>query len=397
MSALYLYDDAAARVFEPFSLSRPAGELRAGAELIRRRWEEALGMPVSGYLTAPHLHNFTELDAPTAAVPLVLAAGSIVANARCAPALGRVADGQAWRCHDRWAAVRLTGPVPLEHFARGAHSLESLSPPTAAVTMDGWWIDHVWDLLRHLPEMLARDIRALATDISSVAPDGVTVIGDKSAVFIEEGAKLEPLVVVDTTGGPVMVRRGASVAAFTRLVGPCFIGFESHVLGGRVTGCAVGEVCRVHGEVSNTIFLGHANKGHDGFVGHSILGRWSNLGASTVTSNLKNTYGAVQLWTPTGQRDTGMQFLGTLLGDHAKTAVGTRLMTGTVVGTAANVVADGLPPKVVAPFAFGDTVYRLDKFLEVAERVMGRRHVALGAAGRAWLTDVYHARWASGA
>lgn len=190
-----------------------------------------------------------------------------------------------------------------------------------------------------------------------------------------------------------MIRRGASVAAFSRLVGPCYVGPDSQVLGGRVSACAIGEVCRVHGEVSNTIFLGHANKGHDGFVGHSILGRWSNLGASTVTSNLKNTYGAVQLWTPAGVRDTGLQFLGTLLGDHAKTAVGTRLMTGTVVGTAANVVADGLPPKVVPPFAFGDTVYRLDKFLDVATRVMARRHVTLGARERAWLTAVYHARW----
>ena len=96
-------------------------------------------------------------------------------------------------------------------------------------------------------------------------------------------------------------------------------------------------MCKVRGELSNTIFLGYSNKGHDGFVGHSYLGRWVNLGAGTITSNLKNTYGTVSLWTPDGVRDTGLQFLGTLFGDHVKTGIGLRLTTGTVLGAGANV------------------------------------------------------------
>lgn len=397
MSALFLYDDAAARQFEPYSLTRPVGELRAGALLLRERWAHATGREVAGHLSSPHLHDFAEPGSPTAPLPLILPAGSIVANARFAPALAALSPGaECWSCEGRLVAVRLSSPLPVDHFTAGAVALESLAEGRQPASASGWWLHHVWDLVRHLGDMLRQDIPGIAATLDLVPVQGV-VVGDPELVHVERGATVEPLVVLDTTAGPILIRRGAVVSAFTRLVGPCAIGVESHVLGGKVATCAVGEVCRVHGELSSTIFVGHANKGHDGFVGHSILGRWSNLGASTVTSNLKNTYGSVQLWTPAGVRDTGLQFLGTLLGDHAKTAVGTRLMTGTVVGTAANVVSDALPPKVVAPFTFGDGTYRLDKFLEVAARVMARRHVALGERERRWLTAVFHARWTVGA
>jgi hypothetical protein len=151
--------------------------------------------------------------------------------------------------------------------------------------------------------------------------------------------------------------------------------------------------------VSTSLFTGHANKSHEGFVGHSILGRWTNLGASTVTSNLKNTYGPVHIWTPEGLRDSGMQLLGSLIGDHAKTAIGTRLTTGSVIGAGASVVADGMTPRVIPPFSWGTVAagetYELEKFLEVAARAMSRRHVTLGDAERAHLTMVYSARWAA--
>jgi len=232
----------------------------------------------------------------------------------------------------------------------------------------------------------------------SAAEAGGAVIGAYPA-RVERGASIEPYVVFDGSAGPILVRRGATVASFTRLVGPCYVGEDSTV-GGRVAATSIGEHCRVHGEVSMTIFLGHANKSHDGFVGHSYLGRWTNLGASTVTSNLKNTYGNVALWTPRGVRDTGMQFLGTLLGDHAKTAIATRLTTGTVIGAGANVFATSMTPKVVAPFSWGGgsdaSVYDVDKFLRVAERVMSRRHVTLSERARRWLAAAYAARWQVG-
>jgi UDP-N-acetylglucosamine diphosphorylase/glucosamine-1-phosphate N-acetyltransferase len=179
-----------------------------------------------------------------------------------------------------------------------------------------------------------------------------------------------------------------------------YVGRGSQVLGDRVSNSSIGDHCRVHGELSSTIVLGHSNKTHTGFVGHSYLGRWVNLGALTTTSNLKNTYGPVQLWTPTGLRSTGQQFLGTLFGDHVKTGIGTMLSTGSVLGAGANIFGANMPPRVVPPFAWGDSepydTYDVTKFLAVAERVMSRRQVELGANGRLQLTEAHKKRWSIG-
>jgi len=188
----------------------------------------------------------------------------------------------------------------------------------------------------------------------------------------------------------VLVRRGAQVRAFTRLVGPCAVLENASVLGDRVSACSIGEGSVIRGEISETVVLGHSNKGHEGFVGHSYLGRWVNLGAGTITSNLKNTYGPVQLWTPAGIRDTGASKLGSMIGDHAKTGIGTRLTTGTVIGAGANVFGSEMPPKYVPPFSWVDgkqmTEYRLPKFLEIATRAMARRSVTLSERARRQLS-----------
>jgi UDP-N-acetylglucosamine diphosphorylase/glucosamine-1-phosphate N-acetyltransferase len=343
--ALFLYDDAAARRFEPFSLSRPLSAVRVGALLMRERWEWALGSRATAVIAAPHLAKFTELDAPRVVAEEVLAAGTIVANARCAPSLSLAPEGDVWLCEGRIAAVRLREAMPAAAFADGALTLDTLAPASAQRReIAGWWLERPWHCIATLGAMLHADIPALGASMEPVGTAGFTTLGP-FPLFVDREAHVEPLVVFDVTSGPILIGRGATVSAFTRLVGPCVIGEYSQVLGGKVVGCSIGEHCRVHGEMSTTILIGHANKGHDGFVGHTMLGRWSNLGASTVTSNLKNTYGNVTMWAPDGEQDTGMQFLGTLLGDHAKTAIGTRLTTGTVVGTGANVLADGLTPK----------------------------------------------------
>lgn len=387
---LVFLDDAAARDFAPFSLTRPACELRAGAELVRRRWEMALDATSAGFVGGAHLDDFEEPGAPSA-ITGVVPAGTVVVNARCAISLAAAyAECDVWRCEGRVAAVRLASDTTAEAL-RAAESLDTLTASAGrSADVDGWWIDRVWDLVRHLPAMLAADIPLLASGLDCVEA-GVAAIGGGS-VYVERGAAIEPMVAVDTSGGPVLVRQGATIAAFTRLAGPCYVGAGSSVLGGRVAASAIGEACRVHGEVSVSIFTGHANKGHDGFIGHSVLGRWVNLGASTVNSNLKNTYGAVALWTPRGTEETGLQFLGTFFGDHAKTAIGTRLTTGCVVGAGANVLGPGTAPKLVPPFAWGESgeKWALDRFLETAARMMQRRQVTLGERGRRQLTAAWH-------
>jgi UDP-N-acetylglucosamine diphosphorylase/glucosamine-1-phosphate N-acetyltransferase len=396
-----LVDDVRARGFEPFALTRPAGELRAGGLLIRERWARVLGMPCVGFVGAAHLDAFQEFDAPAAATGM-LPRGTVLVNARCAPALTEpmlvepARAGTTWTCGGRVAAVVLSSPATAatlqEEDGAGIDALFVADAAGEPVALEGWWLDAVWDLIGHLPEMLQSDALALMPATRRRVPDTLTVLGEHP-VHVDATANVEPMVLADATAGPVLVRAGARVQAFTRLVGPCIIGEDAVVAGGRVAACSIGERAKVHGELSTSIVIGHANKGHDGFVGHSVIGRWANLGAGTITSNLKNSYGAVTLWTPNGVRATGLQFLGSLLGDHVKTGIGTRLTTGCVIGAGANVFGSAIPPQVVAPFAWGDRApwetFAADRFLVVAERVMRRRGVELSAAMRAQLAAAH--------
>jgi len=163
------------------------------------------------------------------------------------------------------------------------------------------------------------------------------------------------------------------------------VGPGTRVLGGLVRGSVFGPECRVHGEIAASVFLGFANKSHYGFVGHSVVGHWVNLGAGTTTSNLKNTYGPVRLEVDGERIETGRINVGALFGDHAKTAIGTMLATGTVVSAGANVFGTPMPPKYVPPFAWGcigEERMSEDGFLRVAERVLKRRNVAFSAERR---------------
>ncbi len=399
MSGFVLYDDGVARGFAPFALTRPAGELRAGAALIRERWVRALGELATGFIGAPHLRDFVEFEAPHATVGKV-PAQSWVVNARCAPALAPLViapDVRLIVCDGVVAAVRLERAMDVARLADGTLALELLAGESlaagASVTVTGWWMRAAWDLVGHLPAMLLADTQALLPEVPDAG--GMTVVGAHAA-HAETGAHIEPMVIADTTAGPVLVRTGAHIQAFSRLVGPCVIGEESTVMGGRIASCSIGPKVKVCGEMSVTIMIGHANKGHDGFVGHSVIGRWANFGAGTITSNLKNSYGEVTMWAPGGQRRTGLQFLGALVGDHAKTGIGTRLPTGSVLGAGSNVFGTRMPPKVVLPFAWGDgepwETFDLERFLIVAARVMQRRGVVPGPAAAAYWAAIFARR-----
>jgi UDP-N-acetylglucosamine diphosphorylase/glucosamine-1-phosphate N-acetyltransferase len=393
MSELYLLDDATARGFEPFALTRPTSELRAGTELLRARWELAAATSATAFIGAPHLADFTEDGAPSfLAHDTTIPAGAIIVNSRFAIALGESlgAAQSAWQCDGQTCAVRLSRPLNTAMLADGSFDLSTLATGDRTA-LRGRWISAVWDFIAQLPVQLTEDIAASASSVNAEPRPGTTL--GSHTVTIERGASIEPYVVFDASAGPILVRTGATVAAFTRLVGPCYIGADCVIVGDRVANCSIGEKSKIRGEISSTIVLGHSNKGHTGFVGHSYLGRWVNLGAGTTTSNLKNTYGTVQLWTPHGNTDTGQQFLGTMFGDHVKTGIGTMLNTGTVLGAGANVFGGSLHPKHVAAFAWGDgepyASYQIDKFLDVAERMMKRRGVATTEALRRHFSRAY--------
>ncbi|MDQ6827788.1 MAG: hypothetical protein M3081_02870 [Gemmatimonadota bacterium] len=395
MTALYLYDDRIARGFEPFALTRPCGELRAGIMLIRERWEQAFGVRAAGFIGAPHLKDFEETDAPAAATGVV-PAGSVVVNSRCVPPLGWRASvgrtGGAWQCSGKVAALHVASEMPISRVEEAATWLPM--SPDSVVDVAGRWVDAPWSVIASLTDQLRDDIAVAGPLLDCQHRDDIVRFGEH-AVYLEQGATIEPYVVLDATAGPILVRRGAAVRAFTRVVGPCFIDAGATILGDRVSGCSIGAGSHIRGEISESIVLGQANKGHEGFVGHSYLGRWVNLGASTVTSNLKNTYGTVTMWTPDGMRDTGLIKLGTLFGDHVKTGIGLRLTTGSVIAAGSNIYGSTMPPKYVPPFSWGEgeqlTDYRLDKFMQTTERAMSRRGVTLGARARAQLAAA-HAR-----
>ena len=396
MKRLYLYDDAAARAFEPFALTRPASELRAGAVLIRARWERVAGAKAYAFIGAAHLAGFQEPEAPPAVKEdATIPSGSVIVNSRFVASLdariddtspGFIADGKI-------CAVRVRKPIDLTGLADGSADLESLMPPGAIATpIGGRWAREVWDLVGSLKEQLSEDIPHLGAELMGSAIDSATVIG-RHRVFLETGANIQPYVILDASEGPILIRRGASVASFTKIFGPTYIGENSQIVGDAIRACSIGDVCKVRGEISSTILLGHSNKGHTGFVGNSYLGRWVNLGAGTITSNLKNTYGPIALWTPTGVRDTGLQFLGALMGDHAKLGIGSLVNTGTVIGAGANVFGANVTPKYIPPFAWGEGEpwdrIEFDKFCEIAERMMERRNVIFDEPGKAHLASAY--------
>ncbi len=398
MKRLYLYDDAIARAFEPFALTRPVSELRIGAEIMRLRWERAAKVNAYGFIGAPHLSQFEEFGSPpSVSADTTISAGSVIANSRFAVSLAVELDdlSTAFSCDGLVCAVRTGKSIDIRGLRDGTVSLESLTPPDVAPTpVAGRWVHEVWDMVGNLAEQLTDDIPLIGARLSGAAIENATILG-KHAVYCETGARIEPFVVLDANDGPILIRRGATVASFTRIVGPCYIGEESHVVGDAIRACSIGDVCKVRGEISSSVMLGHSNKGHTGFVGSSYIGRWVNLGAGTTTSNLKNTYGAVQLQTPVGLRDTGLQFLGSLIGDHAKTGIGSMLTTGCVIGAGANIYGAGTSPRYVPPFAWGDgepyARFELDKFIDVAERMMARRHVPLSDRAKVQLEEAYRA------
>jgi UDP-N-acetylglucosamine diphosphorylase/glucosamine-1-phosphate N-acetyltransferase len=386
--ALYLLDPEAAPAWAPFAGARPLCELRAGAHLIRERWETFVGAEAAGIFALPHLVGFAEPGMPPVGARRPVTGPALIGSSTFAP------RGLAPTLPP--GAFRLTsGGITVGWGIGPGATWDGPQPHAAALEVPGMVLRGVYDLVAALERLLPDDVRALLGDTDPL-PAGSTVLGDPAAIALRD-AVVEPGVVFDVRTGPVVLESGAEVRSGTRLEGPLWVGANAHVLGGPVRASAIGPRVNVRGELSTCVFLGYANKAHDGFVGHSVIGRWANLGAGTITSNLKNTYGRVRLDVAGTPLETGLQFLGSLIGDHAKTAIGTLLSTGTVIGTGASVFDGVRAAKYVPPFAWGGAgAARMSRegFLKIAERVLPRRDAPVDAATRALLGRVYD--WAVG-
>ena len=385
--ALYLLDPDPAPVWAPFAGVRPLSELRAGAHLIRERWETFVGAEASAVFALPHLAGFAEPGMPPVMPRRAVTGPAVIGSSTFAPQ-GVAPELPAVPARLVSHGITVGWGVPAGVVWEGPQ------PHAQAIEVPGVVLHGTFDLIPALLQLLPDDLREMLGD-SDPVPAGSIVIGDPAALELHE-AQVEPGVVFDVSHGPVVVESGVEIRSGTRLEGPLWVGANARVLGGDLRGSAIGPHCTVHGELASCVFLGYANKSHDGFLGHSVVGRWVNCGAGTITSNLKNTYGPVRLEMAGARVDTAQQLLGTLFGDHAKTAIGTLLGTGTVVGAGANVFDAVRPPKYVAPFAWGGgSRERMTRegFLKIVERVLPRRDVEMTDELRAVLGRVYD--WAT--
>ncbi len=403
---LLLFDDEAADGWRPFALTRPAGELLFGTLRLRERLERWAGADAAGHLVRrPGASSYAEPGAPPARRPGEGAAsagdgeGRLLLLSRFVPdrdgSLSLPDPGRAAtiRCGDRVVGAYLppgrslpgpewtARPIPLD----GAATEEA----------EGRVLEEVWELVTRNPEQIERDLRGTPLARPGAEPvEAVETVGDLP-VLAAGDVRVEPGVVADTRPGPVLLGPGVEVTAGSRLEGPLYVGPESRLMGGKVSRSSAGPYSYLHGEVEESVVLGYANKSHHGFLGHSYLGRWVNLGAGTTNSDLKNNYSPVRLAGPSGQRETGVLKLGIFLGDHAKTGIGTLLTGGTVLGAGSNVFGSGAVPKWVPPFSWGRgedlDVHRRRDFLQTAERVMPRRGVEPDDEVLEWLAAAWDA------
>ena len=394
---LYLLEDRTSRGWSPITETRPAGEIRFGALLLRERIERATGLVSEGYL-------------PDEGPPPGGASGRLLLAARYLPPLPAESPG----------AGRLLPAAPPAAPARlvaGGERVGWLLPPgvspaeaatggagdnrTAEIELPGTTVGALWDLVAHHPERLSGDLRILAreagagTDDGRPLPDGVVRLGGEP-LRVGEGVVLDPGTVLDTRSGPIRLGPGVTVRPHTHLMGPASIGGGTVLLGGLFGSLACGRSCRLRGEISHSILHDGVNKAHDGYLGHSVVGSWVNLGAMTTNSDLKNNYRPVRVGGLRGEVETGLLKLGVFLGDHVKTGIGTRLGAGTCVGAGTNLFGPGLPRKWIPPFSWGGgeefVPYRWEAFVATAERVMARRGVRLGdeerdRLRRAWIGE----------
>jgi len=367
----------------PFTGVRPVAELRAGIWKIRERWEAALDLETTAILGA-HIAHFHEGFEPPCRESRSVAGPAVVAASWFAPTGAPLAlAGTTRRLVHQGVTVAWVVPAGATWSGQGDAG--------EAVEVDGLPLRGTFDLVTALERYLPTDCLGFRAAPADPIPAAAIVLGDP-ALIICRGALVEPGVVFDTRHGAIVLETGVEVRHGTRLEGPLFAGEKSRLLGDALRASVLGPRCTVKGELSTSVFQGYANKAHDGFVGHSVVGHWVNLGAGTTTSNLKNTYGEVSLAIGAARFGTGRQFLGSLIGDHAKTAIGTMLPTGTVVGAGANVFGTDQVPKYIPPFAWGTggrERMNEEGFLTVAARVMPRREVAFTTERRAALSATW--------
>ena len=400
MTRVVLYDDGQPALAALADL-RPIFDVRTGRLTTRERIELVLGRRADALLVPAGLAPLARDATDTPVNPPDLPADALLVNGRCVlpPAtLAILATGEA-------LIEATTGEVIAARLDRSAARLfaESFALPDRVHTTTPpapCLLRRPWDVIRFRDEAIRRDLDAAIADQPGNPPAGPTVLG-AHAIRVDPSATLAPGITLDAQRGAIVIDAGVTIRPGAIIVGPASIGAGSTILEHALikANTAIGPACKVAGEVGGAIFQSHSNKAHDGHLGDAWIGQWVNLGAGTINSNLLNTYGQVNAAaTPDAPRErTGLTFFGCVLGDHVKTAIGTRIMTGAIIGAGAMIASTAPPPPTVRRFSWitdaasgeGAPRYKLDRFLEAAQRMMSRRGVDLTPALRARITALH--------
>jgi UDP-N-acetylglucosamine diphosphorylase/glucosamine-1-phosphate N-acetyltransferase len=386
-----LFEDTGVLALNPLTATRPAFDLLCGASSLAARQCRHFAPCAVGALVRPHLAELFRLHHPKTPVndlAWLRAGPTVLVNGRwLPPALHATsATGPCVAMVGETVAYAVVGPELLTYCSQDTldDCLSSWKEALPHRPAGGLMISYPWDLVEANPAQLCADFgRCASVDL----PAHLAVVGPKERLLVDPTARLDPLVVADTTGGPVVIDREAVVHAFTRLEGPCYVGPQAHILGAKIrAGSTIGPSCRVGGEVEASILHGHSNKYHDGFLGHSYVGEWVNLGAGTHNSDLRNDYGEVSVVVNGRPVPTGLNKVGCFLGDHTKTGLGTLLNTGSSVGCFCNLIPAGpLMPKYLPAFTswWNGSLREADDLSQLertAAEVMRRRGAAFTEA-----------------
>jgi UDP-N-acetylglucosamine diphosphorylase/glucosamine-1-phosphate N-acetyltransferase len=391
---IVMFEDDRFELLYPLTYLRPVFALRCGAVTLREKVQAMFPdaevhlevrqvlTEVCGDMFGPGAVNSSERVAPNDDILLVAGGAILQAPAESYSSrerVGTTGEGEfIWAYVQRETVARLGRPSARE-LAQAAFKELNAEP------VDDVLMRYPWDLIIHNPGQIEADFaRCYGPAVKSQLDPGVAVWGPEENLHVAEGAEVQPSAFIDCRHGPVIIERDAVVRAHSTIEGPAFIGRGTHLMEAKIReGTTLGPVCRVGGEVEESILHGYANKYHTGFLGHSYVGEWVNLGALTCNSDLKNDYSSVSVYVQGKPVDTGSMKVGAFIGDHTKTSIGTLLNTGSSIGIMCNLVAGAsVLPKYIPSFCWY-LESRISKglgmkaALETARAAMARRGVEL--------------------
>lgn len=383
-----LFDDEKRVNFLPLVYTKPIAKIRLGILSIDEKWTNyfaQFGKEVSiSYKTEDYL---------SAKYPFKVEEENIFINSRFLPnkrlvdfIINNLINDEAIFHNEILVAAKCT----IDQFNESSYYIKDTNE-----SLIGIELKNITDLFAKNEESLIDDFELITKGRKSqVISTTTTLIGDN--IFVEEGAKIEAAILNSTTG-PIYIGKNAEVMEGSIVRGGLAL-CEGAVLklGAKIYGATtIGKHSKVGGEVNNSVIQDYSNKGHDGFLGNSVVGEWCNLGADTNTSNLKNNYSEIKIWDYKNEelKNSGLQFCGLIMGDHSKCGINTMFNTGTTVGVSANIFDSGFPPKFIPSFSWGGSArldtYKIEKMFEVASVVMNRRNIDLGEADKQILTAIF--------